>query len=33
MAGSGRIEWLVTDELMQLSEEGRELDRDFGKKK
>ena len=25
MAGSGRIEWLVTDELMQLSEEGREV--------
>ncbi len=32
MAGSGRIEWLVTDELTQLSEEGRDLDRDFWKK-
>ena len=32
MAGSGRIEWLLHDELKQLAEEGREFDRDFWKK-
>ncbi|MBO7157319.1 MAG: ADP-ribosylglycohydrolase family protein [Clostridia bacterium] len=32
MAGSGRMEWLITDELTQLLEEGRDLDRDFWKK-
>ncbi|MBQ1255527.1 MAG: hypothetical protein IIX91_07040, partial [Clostridia bacterium] len=32
MAGSGRIEWLLHDEVTQLLQEGRDLDRDFWKK-
>ena len=32
MAGSGKIQYLLHDELAQLSEEGREIDREVWKK-